>query len=268
MKTIVITGGTDGIGRALAQHAYDQGATVAIIGRDAAKGEAFAGLGERAHFIRADLSLREENRRVLAELEARFDAVDALVLCARYFNSHRRETPDGFEHSFALEYLSRYHLSHGLLGLLERADAPLIVNVSGPGSRKPEIRWGDPGFTRGYSGVEAQFHAGRANDLLGLSFAATHPGIRTRYVLVHPGLVATSFAGDYDPETAGVVAQMKRQARSVEEGIAPIIPLLDAPPADALSAFALGRRVDPRTTPGDDAAADRLHRLTETLLGA
>ncbi|WP_035736692.1 SDR family NAD(P)-dependent oxidoreductase [Glycomyces arizonensis] len=264
MKTIVITGGTDGIGAAFARHRLALGDQVAVVGRDKDKGGALAGLG--AHFVPADLSLVAENGRVAVELAARYDWIDALVMGARYFRTHRHETPDGFEACFALEYLSRFVLGRSLLDRLERAAAPVVVNISGPGLAKPEIHWDDPGLRRGYSGPAAQMQAGRANDLLGLAFAAEHPHVRTRYVLLNPGPVATSFAGEYDPPTAAFVEQMKRTARPVAELVPPLSALINEPPTAPLSAFAIDRPVDPHTTPGDAAAAERLHRLTLDLL--
>lgn len=264
MKSIVITGGTDGIGAALARHRLSQGDAVTVIGRDETKGAALAALG--AAFLAADLSLVSENRRLIAELNERGDSIDALVLCARYFRSHRHETAEGHEASFALEYLSRHLLGSGLLGLLEQAPHPVVLNVAGAGLPKPEIDWEDPSLRTGYSGPAAQMQAGRANDLLGIGFPAAYPQARTRYALVNPGPVATSFAGDYDPETAAFVARMKRTAAPVERAVGPLSALIDAPPRDALSAWAGRQPVDPRTTPNDDTAAARLQRLTEHLL--
>jgi NAD(P)-dependent dehydrogenase (short-subunit alcohol dehydrogenase family) len=176
VKTIVISGGTDGMGKAIARTYLDRGDTVVVLGRDAAKGEAFHGVG-RATFIPTDLSLVAENRQVIEDVTAAFPVVDALVLCARHFRSTRRQTTEGFESTFALEYLSRYLLSHGLAASLKRAETPVIVNVSGPGVPKPEIRWNDVGLARGYDGVTAQIQAGRANDLLGAAYAKEHGSI-------------------------------------------------------------------------------------------
>lgn len=266
MKNIVITGGTDGIGAALARHRLALGDQVAVIGRDKTKGEALAGHG--AHFIQADLSLVAENERVAAELAARYDRIDALVMGARYFRTHRHETPEGFEACFALEYLSRFILGRRLLERLERAAAPVVVNISGPGSAKPEIHWEDPGLRRGYSGPAAQAQAGRANDLLGLAFIAERPHARTRYTLLNPGSVATSFAGEYDSQTAAFVENMKRTAKPVAELVPPLSALIDHPPAEPLSAFAVDRPVATRTTLDDDAAAERLHGLTLDMIDA
>lgn len=260
----MITGGTDGIGAGLARHYLAQGDTVVAIGRDEAKGAALARLG--AHFIGADLSLVAENLRVVDLLASRFKAIDALILCARYFRSHRHETPEGFEACFALEYLSRFLLSHRLLPHLEAAPAPVVLNVSGPGAPKPEIRWEDLGFRHGYSGMEAQFHAGRANDLLGLAFTAEHPEARTRYVLVNPGSVASSFAGEFDPDTAALVRRMKRAATPVDRIVPRLAALVEAPHADPVSAFVIDRPVSPRMSGADDRAAARLHRLTTEIM--
>ncbi len=62
----------------------------------------------------------------------------------------------------------------------------------------------------GYYGVTAQMQAGKANDLLGVACATRHQASRTRYVLINPGGVSTSFAGEYDAPTAAHVAPLKR----------------------------------------------------------
>ncbi|MFE0762441.1 SDR family NAD(P)-dependent oxidoreductase [Streptomyces smyrnaeus] len=272
VKTVVISGGNDGIGKGLALTRLQHGDKVVVLGRSAEKGRAFlataeeAGAADRAFFIEADLSLVRENRRVIDEIKATHPVVDALVLCARFFRSARFQTAEGLESAFALEYLSRYLLSHGLTELLEKADAPLIVNVSGPGFQKPGIQWNDLQLQREYSGIGAQMQAGTANDLLGVSYPARHGG-RTRYVLVNPGSTATSFAGEYDPTTKAQVEAMKRMGKTVSQAVAPIVKVIDAPPAEPLSAFVEGRRI-PVDDPAlfDKDAAARLARVTEELL--
>ncbi|WP_129789873.1 SDR family NAD(P)-dependent oxidoreductase [Promicromonospora panici] len=255
MKTIVISGGTDGMGRAVARHYQGRGDTVVVLGRDTGKGAVFR------DFIPTDLSLVANNRKVVEDITATFPVVDALVLCARHFRSTRRQTAEGFESTFALEYLSRFLLSHGLADSLKRSQKPVIINVSGPGVPKPEIHWDDLGLARRYDGVTAQLQAGRANDLLGAAYASRHSGIP--YVLVNPGAVATSFSGEYDAATLAHVQRLKKLGKPVEEGIAPILALIDEPPGVPLSAFVEGRPISPDLDP---APAARLADLTHHLL--
>lgn len=267
MKTIVISGGTDGIGRHLAQEYARRGDRVIVLGRSAGKGRAvLAACGERAVFRPVDLSLIGQNHAVIADIVASYPVVDALVLCARYYRSTRAETTEGIEHTFALFYLSRYLLSYGLRESLERADTPVIVNVAGPGADLTVVNWDDLQFIRGYHGGAALGQGGKLNDLLGVAFAARHPTGRTRYALVHPGVTATSFAGEYDGRTSAAVENLRRGGKPVSEAAAPIIDLIDAPPSSGLSAYVEGNRIEVRGRGFDAAAARRLDAVTRTLL--
>ncbi|MFJ7423936.1 SDR family NAD(P)-dependent oxidoreductase [Streptomyces uncialis] len=272
MKTLVISGGTSGIGEALAHTYLRRGDNVLVIGPNPEKGKKFLavadGLGARQHafFTRADLSLVAENERVVKEIKEQFSAIDALVLCARFFRSFRRVTSEGFEHNFALYYLSRYLLGYGLVDLLEKAPEPVIMNVAGPGVEAGRIHWGDLEMETGYDGWAAMFQGGKLNDLLGVSFARASRGYRTRYVLDFPGGTATGFAGEFEPVTAARVQEMLRYAKPVEAGIAPIVSAIDAPPAEPLSGFFEGRRLHPRHFSRHESDALRLDALTKKLL--
>lgn len=267
MKTVVITGGTDGIGRGLAAEYLRRGDEVLVIGTNAAKGAAFTGAGgKRAHFLAADLRLVSENRRLAGHLAARFPAIDVLVLGARYHHSARVLTLEGLESNFALFYLSRFLLSHGLVGALSRAERPVVLNFAAAGQTGP-VRWHDLQLERDYHGVRAMGHAGRLNDLLGVSFADIHAGRGIRYVLNHPGVVVTSFAGEYDPVTAAQVQQLRITGKTVDTSVAQILPYLDQPGQERLTAVLEGTPVPLDPALFDRGEAARLHQVTEKLLG-
>jgi hypothetical protein len=253
MPTTVITGGTDGIGRALADTYLDRGHDVLVIGTNVAKGNAFLeaaarrGAGERAQFLAADLSVVAENRRVIEGIEKAYPEIDVLILGARYHRSTRAETPDGFESNFALFYLSRYVLNFGGAGL------------TGP------VRWHDLQLRHAYPGTGALGHGGALCDLLGVDFARTYADTGIHYVINHPGVVSTSFAGEYDAATAAHVAQLRRTGKSVSVAVEQILPFLDAPPA-RLTAVLEGRQVPTDSRGFDPSQAARLHQVTEKLL--
>ncbi|MFD8015223.1 SDR family NAD(P)-dependent oxidoreductase [Streptomyces sp. NPDC058955] len=272
MSTLVIAGGTDGIGKALAERHLDRGDTVVVIGRDAAKGRAFLeragarGAAGRARFVTADLGLIADTEAAIDEITAQVPVVDGLVLCARHYRFRRTETREGYEENFALFYLSRYLLSHRLAPVLSRAARPVVVNVAGPGAPLDVVRWHDLQFRHGYHGGAALGHGGKLNDLLGVAFADRHATSGIRYVLVHPGVTATGFSGEYDAETLRHIRSMQRRAKPVSAALPPIVAALDDPPAATLSAFVEGRPLRVDTHDFDPAAARRLEELTERLL--
>lgn len=80
-RSVLVTGGTKGIGLGIARVFAKAGCQVAVSGRDAATGEAAAAaLGENASFVQGDVSKADECRRVVDEVVARHGGLD--VLCA------------------------------------------------------------------------------------------------------------------------------------------------------------------------------------------
>ncbi|WP_322726580.1 SDR family NAD(P)-dependent oxidoreductase [Streptomyces spongiae] len=270
-RTYVITGGTDGIGRAIADTYLDRGQEVVVVGRSAEKGEEWLdgarqrGAAARAHFIPAELSLLSETRAVIDHIRSSWARIDALVLGARHFRTTRLVTTDGFENTFAHFYLSRFVLSHGLADLLESADTPVILNIAGPGS-EGEIYWDDLQLAREYDGQRALMQGGRLNDLLGVAFVDTRPRTKVRYALLNPGTVRTSFSGQYTPDVRAQVDIIRRSAQPVHEAVVPIVGLLDDPPAVPLSAFVRDVPLSPLGPGFAIEEARRLHLHTQRLL--
>ncbi|MBB3733938.1 SDR family NAD(P)-dependent oxidoreductase [Nonomuraea dietziae] len=265
----MITGGTDGIGAALARALFSRGDRAVMIGTDPAKGErleseADSALG-KAVFVQADLSLVSNTRRTIDKLAEEYPAIDGVVLCARFMRSYRSMTAEGLEDNFALFYLSRLLFSYGLLGPLEKTDRPVIVNVAGPGHDTP-VAWDDLQSARRYDLVHAMFMTGRLNDLLGVTFAERHDGGPVRYVLFHPGTTATSYAGELDPQTEAYLRQQKMMAKPPTEVVPPLLRLLDDPPKPPLTAFNLFTELNVHTKLFSATDAERLSRVTDELL--
>jgi len=264
-KVVVVSGGTAGMGRALALARAQRGDRVIAIGSDPAKGRALTDAGGgRIDFLRADLSSVAATRSVVAAVQERHNAIDALALFANRLAPSRRLTAEGLEQTFALYYLSRYLLSHGLRETLGRAPAPLIVNVAGVGTTRGAVRWDDLQLARRYRMVDAQLQAGRANDLLGVDFASR--GARARYVLYHPGFTRS---GDASPLPAPLRLALRvaaLAARPVAASVRPIVEWIDTPPTAPLTAVDRDRLVPLDTPTLAPSAAHRLADATAALL--
>jgi NAD(P)-dependent dehydrogenase (short-subunit alcohol dehydrogenase family) len=266
-RTYVVSGGTDGIGAAVARALVSRGDHAVVLGTNRAKARRLAAslrsAAGRLSFVEGDLSSVAVARGLACRLVEEHPRIDGLVLCARYFQTRRIVTAEGFEHNFALFYLSRLLLGRGLLPALEAAPRPVIVNVAGPGHPTP-LDWDDLQSARSYDGVAAMFLTGRLNDLLGVRFAEL--GLRTRYVLFHPGTTSTGFVGEYDPEVAAFIERQKASAKPASVVADSLVDVLDSPPAPPLSALGPGGAVDVSGSLFSRSDAARLAALTDALL--
>ena len=134
MKTILITGGANGLGKGVALHYLSKGNRVIAVSNSAASGESFLNEAkqyeaeERAVFIKADLSLINENKRIIEKISEIFPTLDLLIFCASKHRKNYSETAEGLESSFALDYLSRFLLSYGLKECLEKTAMAVLFS--------------------------------------------------------------------------------------------------------------------------------------------
>lgn len=131
-RTIVITGGTNGIGKALARHYTELGDQVVAAGSSEEGGRRLREEVPNAQFVRADLSSLRQTRDLIERLSTEHPVIDALVLAAFRFNTARVETDEGFEHTFALYVINRWLMAEGLRDPLENAPVPVIINLAAP----------------------------------------------------------------------------------------------------------------------------------------
>src|SRR5262245_53508126 len=119
-KTVVITGGTSGIGEVAAVALAKMGARIVLVARDRVRGDATLGqlrssapsLAHSAYF--ADLSRLAEIKRVAAEITDQEPRIDVLINNAGAVFSTRQLTDDGLERTFALNHMAYFVLTEGL----------------------------------------------------------------------------------------------------------------------------------------------------------
>ncbi len=136
MKSILITGSTDGIGKLTALKLAKEGHRLFIHGRNTAKlKKAILELKEQSGnrnisgFI-ADFSKLAEVRKMAEQIKSELDSLDILINNAGIFMSTENKTEDGFDIRFSVNYLAPYLLTQELLPLLKKGQKPRIINLS------------------------------------------------------------------------------------------------------------------------------------------
>ncbi|GAA0242757.1 SDR family NAD(P)-dependent oxidoreductase [Cryptosporangium japonicum] len=156
MANILITGASDGLGRALAGELARAGHRLVVHGRDAGRLAAVA-RETGATAIRADLSSLDDVRALAARAADHVGRLDVLVNNAGVGfgapGAGRELSRDGYELRLAVNYLAPYLLTRLLLPALRRSGSARIVNVASAGQRPVDLD--DLMLEHGYSGVEA-----------------------------------------------------------------------------------------------------------------
>jgi len=184
-KRIVVVGGTDGLGRALARLAAQAGAEVTVVGRT------FRDDGvPRMRFMKADLSSMREATRVGAELDA---AVDAVVLTTGIIAAPKREaTAEGIERDMAISTLSRHAILRGLAPRLRPRTRVFVMGFPGTGNL------GDPSDLNAetsYAAMPVHMNTVAGNEALVLDGKQRYPHVDL--FGLNPGLVKTSIRSNF-----------------------------------------------------------------------
>jgi NAD(P)-dependent dehydrogenase (short-subunit alcohol dehydrogenase family) len=264
-QTILITGATDGLGRALAEHLARGGATVLVHGRDPGRvAETIDGIRaatgtDRLRPYLADLSSLGQVRGLAEQILAREPRLDVLVSNAGIGatvpgGGARLESRDGYELRFAVNYLAGFLLTRLLLPLLRSSAPARIVNVSSLGQHA--IDFDDVMLTSSYSGGRAYAQSKLAQILDTIDLAGDLDSSDVTVNALHP---ATYMPTKIVPSPYSTIA----------EGVAATARLVTAPGlAGVTGRFFNGQRearADPQAY--DPEARRRLRELSEKLTG-
>ncbi len=268
-QTILVTGATDGLGRALAADLAASGADVLVHGRDEGRGrdtldEIRARTPDsRARFLRADLASLAEVRDLAARVERETDRLDALVNNAGIGTTtggdeRREESRDGHELRFAVNYLSGYLLTRLLLPLLERSAPARVVNVSSAG--QTPIDFDDVMLRHGYSGGRAYCQSKLAQVMFTFGLADELDGRGVTATCLHPAT--------YMP-TKMVIEAGTTPANPLERGLEATRRLVADPDLEGVTGVYFNgvRQAEPDPQAHDAEARRRLVALSDELCG-
>lgn len=264
-KTVLVTGATDGLGRAIARSLAAQGAHVIVHGRNAARGAALveeiaeSGSGS-ATFVAADFASLAAVRGFADAVARDYPEISLLVNNAGVAfagDVPRQTSADGHEMQFAVNYLAGWVLVNRLRPNLAAAAPARIVNVSSIAASPidfDDVMLEKPGaHRRGYG----QSKLAQISMTVALAPSFARQGITM--IAVHPATMMDT----------GMVRNLRAPARtSVEEGRDHLMALITAPTLEAGAYYVAGEPVrasDPQ--PYDAAARARLMALSASLAG-
>jgi NAD(P)-dependent dehydrogenase (short-subunit alcohol dehydrogenase family) len=192
-RTVLVTGASSGIGRALAHQLAEAGARLILVARDAARLERtleeVRGRGAAGLALRADLADRADVRRLVAELGA--EAVDVLVNNAGLSPlapSSDETSEELFDKVVAVNFKGPFRLSAIIARRMKAAGRGSVINVSSTGALRPQPHFGP------YAGSKAALNA--ITTALAQEYAP-----EVRFNVISPGGFYTDISkGWADPE--------------------------------------------------------------------
>ncbi|MCU0669933.1 MAG: SDR family NAD(P)-dependent oxidoreductase [Myxococcota bacterium] len=247
-RVMLLTGATSGLGLAAAEALARAGATLLLLGRDAAKTERVrADLARRTHNDRlsaviADMGDLAAVRRAADEVLASHDVLHVLAHNAGALHATRRNAPDGTEETVASQVLGPFLLT-GLLMARLRASAPArVLTMSSGGMYATGLTVDDLEMSDDYSGTEQYARAKRAQVTLNEMWAERFAASGVVFHALHPGWALTPGVETSLPTFRRIVGPL---LRSPEQGADTLVWLAadDGEPLATNGRFWLDRRV-------------------------
>ena len=196
-KTCLITGANTGIGKETARQIADLGANVIMVCRNQEKGEQAkeeiiqATDNENIELLICDLASLKDVKRFAEEFLQTHANLHVLINNAGVFHMKRTTTQDGYESTFAVNYLAHYYLTELLLPLLKKSSPSRIINLSSNIHRSFKIKMKDPFLENGYLGPQAYSNSKTAMVLFTNKLARELEGTEMTANSVNPGHVKT-----------------------------------------------------------------------------
>src|SRR5712664_898902 len=240
-KVVMVTGANSGIGRATSLSLAKLGATIVMVARNKERGEAARSeiikesQNNSVDLLLADLSSLESVRQLALEFQEKYSKLHVLINNAGLFNQRRHVTMDGYENTFATNYLAAFLLTNLQLELLKASAPSRIVNVSSVGHYKGHINFDDLNLEKEYGGWKAYGQSKLALVLFTHELAKKLQGTGVTVNAVHPGTVATNIWTRPLGPAGFIMALPKLFMTSPEKGAETIIYLASSPDAKGLN---------------------------------
>jgi NAD(P)-dependent dehydrogenase (short-subunit alcohol dehydrogenase family) len=204
-KTLLITGGTGGIGKQTAIGLAKLSAHVVVTGRDKKRGESAvkeiqqASGNKKVDLLLADLSVQTEVRKLADEVKAKYSKLEVLINNAGLLESKRRTTKDEVEAHFAVNVVAPYLLTLELLPLLKTSAGSRVINVTG-GMPFGGINLDNLQAEKSFAGLKTYSHAKRVMEAMSFEMSQRLKDSGVSIIVAYPGSAGTAMTGAMTPD--------------------------------------------------------------------
>ena len=223
-KTCLITGANTGIGKETAKKLAALGAHVVMVCRNQEKGEkakeeiTLSTKNDHINLLICDLASLKDVKRFSEEFLQSYSSLNVLVNNAGVFNMKKAVSSDGYESSFAVNYLAHFYLTKILLPLIKESSPSRIVNISSDIHRYFKINLKDPLSEKRYTGRQAYSNSKTAIILFTHQLARELQNTRVTVNAVSPGHVKTQMTTGGFPEWVTKLTSFIIRTQTPEQG--------------------------------------------------
>jgi len=260
-KTVVITGGTSGIGEVAAETLAKMGARIILVARDRSRGNATLarlrdcapGAVHSTYF--ADLTRLAEMKRVAAQIADQEQRIDVLINNAGALFATRLLTEDGLEYTFALNHMAYFVVTAGLRERLSASRPARIINTASDAHQGATLDLDDLQSVKNFGAMKAYGRSKLCNILFTRELARRLRGTGVTANCLHVGFVATRFGDQSGGTLSRFVWLAKFFAISPATGAETIVYLASSPDVVATTGQYYYKRLP--STPSSAAQDDR-----------
>jgi len=273
-KTCIVTGATDGIGKATAMGLAKMGANVIIVGRNTQKArrvvEEIRSATQNANIeaLIADFSSMDQIHNLANNFLTHHSHLDVLINNAGLVTQERQEGQDGMELMFTVNYLAPFLLTNLLLDVMKKSAPARIINVSSFGYKNGDIHFDDLMLTKSFDHRKAYYQTRLGMVLFTLTLARRLDGSGVTANVLHPGIVKTTLSHNY---MANPVFRFFEQLIAVtpEKGAKTSLYLASAPELEGVNGQYFEKKQVKNLTDKalNQSLQDRLWKISEELVG-